>query len=133
MNLGDFKLGSTFDFQWTTSVGGVPTTLAGAPSLAVYAGNSTTEITAGLTLSVDFDSKTGSHNIRVVATTGNGFAVATNYTLWLMAGTVAGITIAPRAIATFSIENRNIDANITKVNSVAIDGVGTVVDPWGPV
>lgn len=113
MNLGDFTLGATFDFQWPTSVGGVPTTLAGSPSLAVYADNNLTEITAGLTLTVDFDGKTGANNVHIVASTGNGFAAGHNYTIWLMAGTVGGITVAPRAIATFSIANRSDPAGVT--------------------
>jgi hypothetical protein len=30
-------------------------------------------------------------------------------------------------------ENGAIDANITHVNEIAIDGTGTPADPWGPV
>lgn len=106
MNLGDIPIGQTLDFIWTTSVSGVPTTLAGTPSLAVYAAGSATEITAGCTLTVDYDTKTGNHRIQVAATTGNGYATGTDYTIALMAGTVGGITVAPRMIATFSIQHR---------------------------
>ncbi len=109
MNIGDFDLDSTFDFQFTTTVGGEPTTLVGG-ALSVYEGQNTTEITAGLTLTTDFDSQTGTHNVHVVATAGNGYATAKNYTIWLSAGTVGGTTVAPRTIAVFSIENRSVAA-----------------------
>lgn len=105
MNLGDFALEATFDFQFGTTVGAVPTTLVGG-SLSAYAGNDTTEITAGLTLTTDFDGKTGCHNVRAVVTAANGYLNATNYTLWLAAGTVDGVTVAPTPLAVFSIGNR---------------------------
>ena len=105
MNLGDFDLEATFDFQFGTTVGAVPTTLVGG-TLSVYEGNTTAEITAGLTLTTDFDGKVGCHNIHVVATAANGFLTAKNYTLWLAAGTVGGVTVAPVPLAVFSLGNR---------------------------
>jgi len=105
MNLGDFALGATHDFQFGTAVGGVPTTLVGG-TLAVYEGGVTTEITAGLTLTPDFDGKVGVHNVQIVMSAPNGFAVAKNYTIWLATGTVGGVTVAPTPLAIFSIANR---------------------------
>ena len=71
--LGDFTLGDTLDFRFTTvGTTGAPTTLAGTPVVSAYVGNSTTQITAGITLSVDFDGVTGLHNVRVVASGANG-------------------------------------------------------------
>lgn len=105
---GDINLGDTIDIKFTTvSTTGVPTTLAGSPAVAAYVDNSTTEITAGLTLSVDFDSRTGLHNVRVVASSGNGFATATNVNLVITAGTVGGNSVVGYVVGSFSVEKRS--------------------------
>lgn len=105
--LGDFALGSTFDTKFcTVATTGAPTTLAGTPVISAYLDNSTTQLTAGITLTVDFDSVTGMHNVRVVATSGNGYATATNYQLVITTGTVGGTSVVGYVIAEFSIENR---------------------------
>lgn len=106
--LGDISLGDTIDVKFTTvNASGAPVTLAGSPAVAAYVGNSTTEITAGITLTVDFDTRTGLHNVRVVATSGNGFAAQTNIDLVLTAGTADGTSMVGYVIGTLSIENRS--------------------------
>lgn len=109
MYRGDIRLGDTIDLKFTTRSfsTGAPTTLAGSPSIAAYPNNSTTEITAGITLTVDFDTRTGLHNVRVVATSGNGYATATNYDLVITAGTVGGVSVVGEVIGSFSIEARS--------------------------
>lgn len=105
--IGDFALGDTFDTKiCTVQSTGAPITLAGSPVISAYVGNSTTELTAGITLTVDFDSRTGMHNIRVVATAGNGYATATNYQLVITTGTINAISAVGYVVAEFSIENR---------------------------
>ncbi len=106
---GDIRLGDTIDVKFVTTAAatGAPTTLAGSPVVSAYVGNGTTEITAGITLTVDFDSRTGLNNVRVVATTGNGFATATNVQLVITTGTVGGTSVVGYVIGTFSIENRS--------------------------
>jgi hypothetical protein len=106
MNYGDIVLDATVDFLFTTAVGGVPTTLDGTPSLAVYEAGSAVEITAGVTLTVDYDSKTGLNRCQVAATDVNGFAAAKNYSIAVAAGTLDGVSIANTILATFSIANR---------------------------
>lgn len=192
MYRGDIRLGDTLDIKFTTRrfTTGVPFTLAGSPAVAAYVGNGTTEITAGITLTVDFDARTGLHNVRVVATSGNGFAAATNVDLVLTAGTVDSVSVVGEVIGSFSIENRSalmpttaartldvsatggagidlanvesptttlnlsgttvaavsgavgsvtgaagsvtaeVTANVTKINSATVAGVGTTSNPW---
>jgi len=109
---GDIRLGNTIDVKFTTvNTSGVPTTLAGSPVISAYVGNGTTEITAGITLSVDFDSRTGMHNVRVVATSGNGFATATDVNLVITTGTVSGSSVVGYVVGSFSIENRSFALN----------------------
>lgn len=108
MFLGDIRLGSTLNHKFTTiSSTGAPITLAGSPAVAAYPSNSTTEVTAGITLTVDFDARTGLHNVAIVASSGNGYATATDYALVLTAGTVDGVSVVGYTIAHFSIENRS--------------------------
>lgn len=105
---GDFALESSLDIKFTTvSTTGAPTTLAGTPVVSAYPGNSTTQITAGITLTVDFDALTGLHNVRVVATAANGYATATNYVLVITTGTVGGTSVVGYVVGSFSIENRS--------------------------
>lgn len=123
---GDIQLGDTIDLKFTTRAfaSGAPTTLSGSPAVAAYVGNGTTEITAGVTLTVDFDSRTGLNNVRVVATGGNGFAAATNIELVITAGTVGGTSVVGEVVGSFSIENRAVNwAKISSpTTSVALTG-----------
>ncbi len=126
--LGDFKLGDTLDFKFVTTAAstGAPTTLSGSPVISAYPGNSTTELTAGITLTVDFDSRTGLNNVRVVATTGNGYATATNYELVITTGTVGGTSAVGYVVGTFSIENRCLNYASVNLPVGAIPALGIV-------
>lgn len=105
-NLGDFRLGDTIDFKFTTTAAatGAPTTLAGTPVLSAYPGNSITQITAGITLTVDFDAVTGLNHCQIVASSVNGFATATQYEIVVTTGTVGGTSAVGYVAARFSIE-----------------------------
>ena len=105
--LGDIRLGSTIDVKFTTRRLGVPFTLAGSPAVSAYVNNSTTEITAGVTLTVDFDSIAGLNNVRVVASAGNGFAAGTNVALVITSGTVDSVSVVGEVVGSFSLENRS--------------------------
>lgn len=103
MFLGDKQLGETFDFTFNTVRDtGAPHTLAGTPTLAAYLGNSTTQITTGLTLTVDFDGVTGMHHVRVDLS--SGYARYQDVRIVIAAGTVNSVSVVGAVIATFSIE-----------------------------
>lgn len=105
---GDISLGDTIDIKFSTvAASGAPATLSGTPVISAYVGNSTTEITAGITLSVDFDSRTGLNNVSVVASSGNGFAAGTDVDLVITTGTVDSVSVVGYKIAAFSIEKRS--------------------------
>jgi len=132
--LGDFTLGDTLDFKFSTvGTTGAPTTLAGTPAISAYVGNSTTQITAGITLTVDFDGVTGLHNVRVVASAGNGYAAQTSVDLVITAGTVGGISVVGYVVASFSIENRSTQAIKAKTDLIpaapaAVSDIPTAVE-----
>ena len=102
----DYSVGDTFDIKFTTRQfsDGAPTTASGL-TVAAYPGNSTTEITAGITttFSGGFDSRAGLVNVRVVATTGNGYASGTTYYLVATAGTVGGTSIVGEVVGAFTL------------------------------
>jgi hypothetical protein len=105
--LGNYKSGDTVDFTFSTKgTDGAPITLAGSPLVRVYKGNGTTEESAGVTLTVDFDSRTGLHHVRIV-TTDAFYAANEDYSVVLTAGTVGGVSVAGTVLRTFSIEKRH--------------------------
>ena len=123
---GDIRLGDTIDIKFTTVDPSTGIATTGA-SLAVvaYPGNSTTEITAGITTTFTsgFDNVAGLVNVRIVATSGNGYATATNYALVLSAGTVSSVSMIGYCVGHFSIENRGGDwVAPTVVEAYAADG-----------
>ncbi len=122
-HLGDITLGDTLDFKFSTvGTTGAPTTLAGTPVVSAYVGNSTTQITAGITLSVDFDGVTGLHNVRVVASGANGFAAQTNVDLVITTGTVGGTSVVGYVVGSFSIDNRSTQLLATAANLATVAG-----------
>lgn len=122
---GDVALGQTIDigFVTTSASTGAPTTLAGTPVISAYIGNSVTQLTAGITLSVDFDGVTGYNNVRVVASSGNGYAAATDVRLVITTGTVGGTSAVGYVVGSFSIENRV--SNLTKILGTAVSTPAT--------
>lgn len=136
MYYGDIALGDTIDIKFTTRqfTSGAPFTLAGSPVVSAYVGNGTTEITSGITLSVDFDGRTGFNNVRVVASGGNGFAAATNVALVITTGTVDSVSVVGEVISSFSIGARTVALNTqgkSDVNAEVVDclNVDTYAEP----
>ena len=135
MYLGDIALGATIDFKFTSRAfaSGAPTTLAGTPVISAYPDNSTTQLTAGITLSVDFDSVTGLNNVRVVATSGNGYAAASNYQLVITTGTVGGVSVVGEVVGQFSIEARSALRPTVAARTLDVTATGAAGIDWGNV
>lgn len=128
--IGDFALGDTFDTKFcTVQSSGAPTTLSGSPVVSIYNGNSTTESTTGVTLTVDFDARTGLNNLRVVATGANSYTQATNYQAVITTGTVNSVSAVGYVVAEFSLANRVPaiwNANVGKASILGIVDSGTL-------
>lgn len=126
---GDIALGQTLDFNFTTrQISGAPSTLSSSPVLSCYVGNSTTEITAGITLSVDFDSRTGLNHVRIVASGGNGYATASDYSVVITTGTVNSVSVVGEVIGEFSIENRQSNVKFWNGTAVATPATAGIPD-----
>lgn len=103
--LGDIAEDATLDFKFTT-VSGAPATLSGTPALSVYKANGTTQTTAGITLTVDFDSVTGLNHARIDTSADAFYATGNDYQVVITTGTVGGTSVVGYVVGEFSIENR---------------------------
>jgi hypothetical protein len=105
MSIRKVAAGSTFTFKFGTRQfsSGAPFTLAGSPSISLYPTGSATQITAGITLTVDYDSKTGYNDVSVVGATA-GLADGTHYTAVVEAGTVDGVSVVGAKVYEFQTE-----------------------------
>lgn len=116
---------------------GQPATLAGTPAVVVYANDNAVEILAGITLTVDFDGKTGLNHLAIDASAANGYAVGTAYQAVISAGDVAGTSVVGEVVAQFSLEcsaalrptvskrQLNVDAN-GALAAVATDAIAAL-------
>lgn len=103
----------------------VPATLAGSPVLSCYKDDVATETTTGITLSVDFDSRTGYHKVKI--DTADAFYTAGHdYQVVVTAGTVATISIVGTVVCEFSINNRTGLRPTTAGNTIDVSSTGEV-------
>ncbi len=98
---GDFPEDQTVYIKFHTS-----DALAGSPALSVYKDNGVSESTAGVTLSVDFDSRTNYHLVTIV-TTDAFYATGSDYDVVFTAGTVGGTSVVGQSVGKFSVCNRS--------------------------
>jgi hypothetical protein len=110
MWLGEFAPGDTIDFKFTSrGTTGAPTTLSGTPAVSVYKGNGTVESTAGVTLTADFDGKTGLNHVRIDTTAdGTFYATASDFQVVITAGTVGGTSVVGEVVGHFTLHNRSV-------------------------
>jgi hypothetical protein len=106
--IGDF----TEDYQYieakfnTNKSDGTLITLSGTPAISVYKRGTTTESTAGVSLTVDYDSRTGLNQVIVDSSADVFYEKGYDYDIVLTSGTVNGLTVVGVVLASFSIENR---------------------------
>lgn len=105
--LGDYAEDATLNFKFSThKADGTPIALAGSPAVSVYKGSGTTQSTAGVTLTTDFDSVTGLNNVLIDLSADAFYAVANDYQVVITTGTVDSVSVVGTVLAHFSIENR---------------------------
>lgn len=106
MYLGDYKEDDMVYFCWSTNdKDGASITRATDGSIKVYKDDGTTESTAGITDTEDFDSITGIHNCKIDLSADAFYATGHDYSV-VLAGAVIDGEIVNAVLATFSIENR---------------------------
>jgi hypothetical protein len=101
--------------------------------VSVYKG-STTESTAGVTLTVDYDSRTGLHDV-VIDTSADGtfYAAGNDFDVILTAGTVDSISVVGTVIGTFSLANRAALRPTTADRTLDVSATGEAGIDWANV
>jgi hypothetical protein len=118
---GDILVGATIrgTFQ-TRDTDSAPITLASG-TLRVYKDDGTTEDDSGITLNTDFDSRTGLHLWEIdTSADGTFYSAGSDFFVVLTVGTVDSISVVGTCVGHFSIENRNIKANVTQFGGSAL-------------
>jgi len=106
MYLGDYKEDSSLYFCWSTNdKSGASITRSTNGTVQVYKDDGTTESTAGITDTEDFDSLTGIHNCKIDLNSDAFYATGHDYSV-VLAGAVIDTETVNAVLATFSIENR---------------------------
>lgn len=104
--VGDYAAGDTIDFMFTTRrfSSGAPFALAGTPAISIYKGNSTTQSTSGVTLTVDFDTVTGLNHVRIDTTAdGTFYADGSQFSAVITAGTVDSVSVVGEVVGRFTL------------------------------
>lgn len=119
--VGDLRVNQVINKKFTTvASSGAPTSFTGAPIIAAYKSNSTTQTLSGITVTTDFDGISGLHNILVdLSQDTSFFATATDIDIIILAGTVSSISLSGYNPMSFSIENRTAFINSSERNSIA--------------
>lgn len=123
---GDYAVASpvVFNFNTISFTDGSPITLAGTPALSIYK-NSTTESTAGITLTVDYDGRTSLHHVEIdTSADGTFYAAGNDFDVIITAGTVGGTSVVGRKVGSFSLENRSALRPETAGQTLVVDTSG---------
>lgn len=136
--LGDFAAGDTIDFMFTTfrPSTGAPFTLGGTPAVSVYKDNSTTQSTAGITLTASFDSVTGLNHVRITTSSdGTFYADGSSFECVITTGTVDGVSVVGSCIGRFTLRDqaclypttagRKLDVSATGEAGIDLANVGS--------
>ena len=104
---GDYNALGTVDFNFTSlSTGGSPFALANATA-NVYRANSLTESAAGMTLTPNYDGRTGLNHVHIEMGADPVFYTPGNdYSVILIVGQIAGVAVDGYTLGDFSIGNR---------------------------
>jgi hypothetical protein len=118
-NIGRFTKNDVITFKFTMLVADVPTTLGGAPVIQRYEEGSTTESTGGITLTADYDSRTGLVNV-VVDTSNAAYTAGKHYDLVITTGTTGAVNVAGTVVGHFALIPE--PADMRMINGSQTDG-----------
>ena len=133
--VGDYNLATTFHHRFTTvNASGVPTTLGNTPSAEYYVDAGTTAFTAGLTLTADFNAKTGLNSLAVICTSSaTGLTSGINVSVQIAAGTVSGVSLIGYPIIEYSVTRRSPLRPATANRTVLISSTGYAAIDWAAI
>lgn len=124
--LGDYASGGTVHFMWSSNAAdGSSITRGTNGTISVYKDDGTTQTTAGLTDTEDFDSLTGIHHVKIALTDGF-YATGHDYNVVLSGATIDSKSVNA-VLATFSIQNRYMRGT-DSANTTTPPTVGAIAD-----
>jgi hypothetical protein len=126
-HLGDYAVGVTIHGKFSTfqPSTGAAFALAGTPALSVYKDASTTESTAGVTLTASFDSRTGLNHFSIdTSADGTFYSAGSNFDIVITTGTVDGVSVVGAAVASFTLAR----ANVASLSAGAITATAIATD-----
>lgn len=102
-------------FNTTRFTSAAPHTLAGTPSMHARVDGGATELTTGLSLSADFDSKTGENQWTLDLSASASYTAGSLVEIFIAAGTVDSVSVAGLKVYEFRIgTSGSLDALITR-------------------
>jgi hypothetical protein len=133
MYLGDFNVTQTVRFSWNTNaIAGESITRATNGTISVYKDGNTTQSTAGVTDTEDFDSLTGVHLVAIDLTADAFYVTGADYMVVLSAATIDGKTINA-TLAHFSVANRSHLRPTTAGRTLDVSAGGEAGVDWANV
>lgn len=136
MYVGDYAPASLVTVKFNTAAfsDGSPITLGGTPAISVYKAGSTTESTAGVTLTVDYDARTGLHNVAIdTSADGTFYAAGNDFDVVITTGTVGGTSVVGRVVGSFSLNNRSALRPTTAGRTLDVSATGEAGVDWANV
>lgn len=104
--LGDYTEDyNDINFKFNThKADGTPSPFSG--NVCVYKSNNTSSSTAGITLTINFNSITGLNNVKIDSSSDSFYEKQKDYQVLVSSGVVDSISVTGTELASFSIENR---------------------------
>ena len=115
---GDYAEDATVRFSFNTKDGSggpvSPDSASDVIDVEVYKDHGTTQITAGITVTEDFDSVTGLVIVEVDMSADAAYTAGSDYMAVISVGTAGTISIVGDCVAEWSCENRHNEVNVTQ-------------------
>lgn len=135
-HLGDYDSGGTLFSKFTTyrPSTGAPFTLAGTPALSVYKDGSTTQSTAGITLTVDFDGVAGLHHLAIdTSADGTFYSAGSHFEVVITTGTVDSVSVVGSCVASFSLRKDSALKPTVAARTLDVSATGEAGLDWANI
>jgi hypothetical protein len=136
-HLGDFDTSTVIDDLFTTysTTTGAPATLGGSGvSLVVYKDNGTTQSSAGITLTPDFDSKTGLNHYRIdTSVDGTFYSAGSFFNVVIEAGTVGAVSVVGSVVGSFTLRKNSALKPTTAGRTLDVSSGGEAGIDWANI
>lgn len=135
-HLGDYDASAVIYGKFATfrPSTGAAFTLAGTPALSAYKDNSTTESTTGVTLTADFDSRTGLNHFAIdTSADGTFYSAGSFFDIVITTGTVDGISVVGAVVGSFTIRKSSSLKPTTAGRFLDVSATGEAGMDWANV